>query len=188
MKILKIPGAIKFIIQYERYLGKIKKYYKEKDHLKSIEWCNRLVEFDQDSYFGYYYKGMNSLQLKLYSDSRDYFELAEKKLFKNRYQKHLKEYFQNLKLRISQSYYKELNYKEALQEIDKAIRQYPDFVDGYIYRIEIKEAAEDYDGALDDINLALKIKPDDKELISYKNHLVYNYIEDKKVKEKEASG
>lgn len=80
---------------------------------------------------------MNSSQLKLYSNSKDYFELAEMKLSKNCYQNHLKEYLQDLKLSISQSYCMELRFQEALQGIDKAIEQYPDFVDGYVHRIEI---------------------------------------------------
>ena len=63
------------------------------------------------------------------------------------------------------------NYEEALEELNKAIEQYPNYSDAFFVRGDIKNLKGDTIGAIDDYSKGLEIDPNHKGINEYLGEL-----------------
>jgi len=162
-------------------VNEIRKEYSDKNFLTSIDLCNQLNESFPYNKDGYYYKWLNLIELKLYEEARENFEIARKNFERNKFKKFLPEQFHDISIGICRTYLGKRMIDEAVNEINRTIELFPKTSRGYLMKAEIYSAGDDYGSAIDSLNIGLKFNKDNKELVDFKNRLTYFYIE--KIKE-----
>jgi len=168
-------------------VDKIRDAYHNHDYFESINLCNQVIEKIQRTYNGYFYKGLNLVELKLYEEARHNLEIARKNLRKNKFQKILPEDFHDIAIGIGRTYLGQRMITEAINEITLTINQFPKTVRGYLFKAKIFSDDDDYISAIDTINEGLKNNKKNKGLIDYKNYLTFYYIENRKDEKNKAS-
>ena len=164
-----------------RQVNEIKQAYDLHHFLESIDMCNQLIESFPYSKDGYYFKGLNLIELKLYDDALENFKIARQIFRKNRFVKILQEQSHDISIGICRSYLGKRLITEAIEEINHTIDQFPKAAKGYLMKAEIYSAGDDYINAIDTLNIGLKYNKRNKSLIEYKNRLTCLYTE--KIKE-----
>lgn len=128
----------------------------------------------ENDFFGYYYRGICNVKLKLYQEAISDLELSKANLNKNRSPKHVTEYEQELELRLANIFRLNRDYNSALTKIDELLNKFPDYVNGYKERAGIYVDLDNLKLALEATNKGLEYDPKEKELEKLRNSLIYD--------------
>lgn len=156
-----------------RNIELIKKLHKSGQYLESNSICNKIIVLWPNSFYGYYYRGLNNEKLKLFKEAITDFEIAEVKLHNDKRKNLLDYYFAVIPLNLSHVHFKNQDIPNALQNVDRAIAIDTKSVEALNWRSTMKEDLNDIKGAIEDINEGLKRKPNNKGLIEKRNQLTY---------------
>lgn len=131
-------------------------------------------------YLAFYYRGLGHEELKQFDSAIDDFKTSETSLSTYKRKDLLKEYFTRIPIQLSRVYRKKQDKEKAFYYADKAVQADNKGIDGLKWRAFLKEDFDDYIGASEDLNEALKRKPSDKVLMKMRDRLTFIIIEDKK--------
>lgn len=123
--------------------------------------------------FGYLYRGLSNFELNFIEESSDDFRKAFERLEKNKFRSVLNEYTDFIKYRIAWNLRKQRKYEQAIQYLDEALEESSKGILFYKLKADIYNDQEKLDLALDSVNAAFSINPKDKELVEYRNVLIY---------------
>ena len=131
-------------------------------------------------YLAFYYRGLGNEELKQFDLAIDDFKTSETLLTTYKRKTLLKDYFTRIPIQLSRVYRKKQDKEKAFDYADKAVQADSREIDGLKWRASLKEDFGDYIGASEDLNAALKRKPNDKTLMKMRDRLTYIIIEDKR--------
>ena len=163
---------------------KIREQYYHQNYLESIDLCNQLNKVLPHSNTGYLYKGLNLIELKLYDEARENLEIARINVFKNKFKNWLQKDIHEISIGISRTYLGKRMIQEAIDEITRTIEQFPKSARGYLFKARMYWDDDDYIQAIEVLNDGLKNNKQDKDLIEYKNRLIYSYTENNRYQKK----
>lgn len=161
-------------------MGRLHRLWAAKEYEQLISFCNLMLTRNPTDYLAFYYRGLGHEGLKQFDSAIDDFKTSEVSLSTYKRKALLKEYFTRIPIQLSRVYRKQQNKEKAIDYADKAVEADPEEIDGLIWRASLKEDFDDYTGASEDLNEALKRKPSDKALKEMRNRLTYIIIEDKR--------
>ena len=75
-------------------------------------------------------------------------------------------------VRMANIYRRQWKTKEALEQLEKLIKDHPNLSGGYTEKAGILADLGQHDLALENINLAIKLSPKDKKLIDFRAELI----------------
>jgi len=179
-KIRKIQKLILYLFWQWRANGRIHKLWTSKKYVELISFCDLMLTKNPADYLAFYYKGLANEALNLFDESIADFKKAELMLTTYKAKSLLKEYFSRIPIQISRVYRKLHDNVNAFEYADKAVQVDNKEVDGLKWRASLKEDCGDYVGASEDLNKALKRRPNDKTLTKMRDRLTYIIIEDKR--------
>ena len=180
MKVLSLPSNLKKLYGHWEILQKVEKQFQRKDWLRCITHCNELIESIENDFFGYYYRGLCNVKLKLLKEAKLDLELSRKNLQIGRFPRLMSEYEQDVELRIANIFRLERNYVSALAKLNELLEKRPKYVNGYKEKAGIYTDMNDLKSALDSVNQGLKHNPDDMELHEFRKFLIYDLTTNKK--------
>lgn len=174
MKALCLPSHLRKLYKHWRILQAVENQYLLEDWLGCIANCSKLIESLETDFFGYYYRGLCHVKLKFFEEAISDFETSKVNLAKNRFPTLMKEFKQDVELRIANVFRLERKYGLALNKLNLLIEEYPDYVSAYKEKAGIYADMDDSKSALDAVNHGLKHRPRDQELQEFRKLLIYN--------------
>ncbi|RIW17453.1 hypothetical protein D0X99_06935 [Algoriphagus lacus] len=174
MKALPIPSDFRKIYKHWQTLQTVENQYSLKDWIGCISNCNVLIESMENDFFGYYYRGLCNIKLRFFEEALSDLEKSKINLMKNKFPKLMKEYNQDVELRIANLFRKERKYNLALKRIDLLLKEYPDYLNGYKEKAGIQTDMDNLQSALDSVNQGLLNSPKDQELLKFRKTLIYS--------------
>ena len=180
MKVLSLPSNLNKFYEHWEILQVVEKQFQKKNWLRCIAHCNELIESVENDFFGYYYRGLCNVKLKLLKEAIQDLKLSRTNLRKNSFPRLMIEYEQDVELRIANIFRLERNYGSALAKLDELLEKYPKYVNGYKEKAGIYTDMNDLNSALDSVNQGLKHNSNDKELQMFKKFLIYDLTTNKK--------
>lgn len=160
--------------------GRLYKLWATKEYEDLISLCNLMLDKNPNDYLAFYYRGLGNEMLKQFDLAIDDFKTSESLLTTNKFKNLLKEYFTRIPIQISRIYRKKQDKEKTFDYADKSVKADKEEIDGLKWRSSLKEEIGDYIGAVDDINEALRRKPNNKILIKMKERLIYIIIQKKR--------
>ena len=137
-----------------------------------IEVCNSQIESTPNDFYSFYYRGQCKTHLKLYDEALKDFEIALINADKNAFPKLMSEKKHEIGVRMANIYRRQRKTKEALEQLEKLIKDHPNLSGGYTEKAGILADLGQHDLALENINLAIKLSPKDKKLIDFRAELI----------------
>ena len=145
-----------------------------------ISLCDLLLSKNPTDYLAFYYRGLANEEVKELDLAIDDLKTSQTLLTTNKWKSWVKEYLTKIPIQISRLYRKKRDKEKTFEYADKAVQADNKETDGLIWRASLKEYYGDYIGASEDLNEALKRKPNDKKIKQMRDGLTYKIIEDKK--------
>jgi tetratricopeptide (TPR) repeat protein len=174
MKILSLPSDINGVYQQWKLLQQLHKLCSERNWLDCISLANELTSTNENDFFAFYYRGVCNTEFKFFDEALIDFESALINLKKNKFPKIMEEYEQETEVRIAHIFRLERNYLSALERLDRLINRYPKCAFAYKSKAGIQVDMNELQKALETTNKGLAEHPNDKELLSLRNSLVYD--------------
>jgi tetratricopeptide (TPR) repeat protein len=152
---------------------------------KKLRWpyyslCDEMLSKKQADHLAFYYRGLCNECLKLYNNSIQDFEQSEKALNNYKRKSLFKEYVSLIPIQMSRVYKKMQDNKKAIEYADKAVQSDNNDVNGLNYRASLKEDFGDNIGALEDLNQALKRRPNNKSILKMRDRMSYIVIQEQR--------
>jgi len=161
-------------------MGRLEKLWTSEEYGQLISFCDLMLDKNPTDYLAFYYRGLGNEMLKRFDLSIADFEKSEMMLATYKLKSLRKEYFTRIPVQISRVYRKLLDNVKALKYADKAVQADNKDIEGLKFRASLKEDFGDFIGASEDLNEALKRRPNDKTLIKLRDRLTYIIIEHRK--------
>ena len=170
MKVLSLPSNLKKLYIHWAKLQQVQKLYAIKDWYGCIEGSNELIEQMNNDFFGFYYRGLANIELKLFDEAISDFEVSLVNLEKNRFRAVMQDYKRDANYRITWVFRLQRKYSEALKRINSTIEQFPNYVGAYKLKADIYEDLGELKNSLNAIETGLNSEPRNHELLEYKNY------------------
>ena len=179
-RLTEIPELISTLIFHWTAIGRLDKLWASNEYAELISFCDLMLSKDPSDYLALFYRG-------LANEKTNRFEIAIKDLIKSETmlvtykQKSLvKEYFVRIPIQLSRIYGRLQNMEKAFDYADKAVQANNEEIDGLKWRASLKEGTGNLLGASEDLNIALRRRPNDKSLTKLRDRLTHLIIEDKR--------
>lgn len=179
-KLIKISKLISYLAFRWTATGRLEKLWTSKEYEQLISFCDLMLNKNPTDYLAFYYRGLANEMLKRFEVSIQDFDKSGTILETYKRKTLVKEYFIRIPIQISRVYRKLLDNVKALEYADKAVHADNKEVEGLKFRASLKEDFGDFIGASEDLNEALKRRPNDKTLIKLRDRLTYIIIENGK--------
>ena len=135
----------------EELLNEAKEAFNNGEHKKAIEYLDKVIFYNGDSFSLYHNRGLSKLELCLYEEAVKDFDIVI-----NKNPNHFNAYY----YRGSCKRYLK-NYDEAIKDIDKAIDIIPDNAEFYSERASSYEYLNKYKESIEDYSKAIELKNND---------------------------
>lgn len=179
MKVLSLPSNLKKLYTHWAKLQQVQKLYANKDWFGCIEGSNELIELMNTDFFGYYYRGLANIELKLFDEAISDFEVSLVNLDKNRFPAVMQDYKRDANYRITWVYRLQRKYSEALERINLTLSEFPDYVGAHKLKADIYEDLGELENSLNAVKIGLNTEPRNPELLEYKNYFAQRIMAEK---------
>lgn len=170
MKALSLPLNLKKLYTHWAKLQQVQKLYANKDWYGCIEGSNELIKQMNNDFFGFYYRGLANVELKLFDEAISDFEVSLVNLEKNRFPAIMQDYKRDVNFRITWVFRLQRKYSEALEHINSTLTNFPNYVDAYRLKADIYEDLGELENSLNAIETGLNSEPANSELLDCKNY------------------
>lgn len=177
MKIKELPKSISSLVWRFGALVRTEKLYRSGNYIDLITLCDEILSKGKPDFLAFYYRGLANESLGFFDVAIADFEQAQGTLDKYKRKSWYTQDFIKVPIQISRVYLKLQNKSKAFEYADKAVIVAKNSTHGLEYRSWLKEEFDDYIGALEDMNEALKIKPKNRTALKMRDRLTYIVIQ-----------
>ncbi len=161
-------------------MGRLYKLWTAEEYEDLISLCNLMLSKNPTDFLAFYYRGLSNEGLKQFDLAIDDFMTSEQILTTYKRKSLVRDYFTRIPIQISRVYRKKQDKEKTIEYADKAVQADNEEIDGLKWRASLKEDFGDYMGASEDLNEALRKRPNDKTLTKLRDRLTFIIIEDKR--------
>lgn len=172
-----IPKLISKLKFYWTAGRRMDKLWTTGNYEELISQCNVMISKDPTYYMGFYYRGLANEMLSFFDEAIEDLKNSDKALNASKRKNLAKWYLIGIPIQLSRVYRKQQNNEMSMEYANNAVDKDSKGVRGLKYRATLKEDSGDYIGASEDLNEAIRRRPNDKSLLKLRDRLTYIIIE-----------